>query len=74
MKLYKYTGETATEALRIAQEKHGEDALVVKNEEKQKKTLTQPSLYEITVAVDEDDSPAPAASAPAPEPKRSTGR
>ena len=73
MKLYTYTGETAAEALRIAQEKHGEDALVVKNEEKRKKTLTQPSLYEITVAVDEGDSPAPAAptSAPAPEPKRS---
>ena len=30
MKLYTYGGETAAQALKIAQEKHGEDALVVK--------------------------------------------
>lgn len=53
MKLYVYTGETSGEALRVAQEKHGENALVVKTEEKRKKSLTQPGLYEVTIAVDD---------------------
>ncbi|WP_104697430.1 MULTISPECIES: flagellar biosynthesis protein FlhF [unclassified Helicobacter] len=61
MKLYTYGGETAAQALKIAQEKHGEDALVVKTREVRKKTLGQAGLYEIIVAVEEDtqDTPPP---------------
>lgn len=55
MKLYTYGGETAAEALKIAQNKHGEDALVVKTKEIRKKTMTQPGLYEIVVAVEQDE-------------------
>ena len=54
MKLYTYGGETAAQALKIAQEKHGEDALVVKTREVRKKTLNQAGLYEIIVAVEEE--------------------
>lgn len=55
MKLYTYGGETAAEALKTAQSKHGEDALVVKTKEIRKKTMTQPGLYEIVVAVEQDE-------------------
>lgn len=55
MKLYTYGGETAAQALKMAQSKHGEDALVVKTKEIRKKTLTQPGLYEIVVAVENDN-------------------
>lgn len=55
MKLYTYGGETAAQALKTAQSKHGEDALVVKTKEIRKKTLTQPGLYEIVVAVENDN-------------------
>ncbi|MCE3036672.1 flagellar biosynthesis protein FlhF [Helicobacter sp. faydin-H20] len=54
MKLYTYGGETAAEALKIAQEKHGEDALVVKTREVRKKSLTEAGLYEIIVAVEDE--------------------
>lgn len=54
MKLYTYGGESAAEALKIAQDRHGEDALVVKTREVRKKTLSQPGLYEIIVAVEEE--------------------
>ncbi|MDO7252659.1 flagellar biosynthesis protein FlhF [Helicobacter cappadocius] len=55
MKLYTYGGETAAQALKTAQSKHGEDALVVKTREIRKKTMTQPGLYEIVVAVENDN-------------------
>ncbi|PAF42630.1 flagellar biosynthesis protein FlhF [Helicobacter sp. 11S03491-1] len=55
MKLYTYGGETAAQALKTAQSKHGEDALVVKTKEIRKKTMTQPGLYEIVVAVETDE-------------------
>lgn len=57
MKLYTYGGETAAQALKIAQEKHGEDALVVKTREVRKKTINQTGLYEIIVAVEEETTP-----------------
>lgn len=57
MKLYTYGGETAAQALKIAQEKHGEDALVVKTREVRKKTINQAGLYEIIVAVEEETAP-----------------
>ncbi len=54
MKLYTYSGETTAEALKLAQSEHGHNALVVKAKEIRKKTLTQPGLYEVVVAVDQD--------------------
>ncbi|RDU67571.1 flagellar biosynthesis protein FlhF [Helicobacter didelphidarum] len=53
MKLYTYSGETPPEALRKAQNAHGDDALIVDTKEIRKKTLTEPGLYEVIVAVDE---------------------
>ncbi|CCF81251.1 Flagellar biosynthesis protein FlhF [Helicobacter bizzozeronii CCUG 35545] len=52
MKLYTYSGETTAEALKLAQSEHGHNALVVKAKEIRKKTLTEPGLYEVVVAVD----------------------
>ncbi|WP_104748051.1 flagellar biosynthesis protein FlhF [Helicobacter cetorum] len=54
MKFYTYSGETAAEALKIAQSHHGVDALVFKTQEIRKKTLTSSGLYEIVVAVEEE--------------------
>lgn len=54
MKLFTYNGETPAEALRVAQQKHGEEALVVSTKEIRKRSLTQPALYEIVIAVDEE--------------------
>ncbi|RDU73379.1 flagellar biosynthesis protein FlhF [Helicobacter aurati] len=58
MKLYTYSGETPTEALKKAQSVHGDEALVVENKTIRKKTLTEPGLYEIVVQVDEKNIPA----------------
>ncbi len=52
MKLYTYSGETTAEALKRAQSEHGHNALVVKAQEIRKKSLTEPGLYEVVVAVD----------------------
>lgn len=54
MKLFTYNGETPGEALRVAQQKHGEDALVVSTKEIRKRSMTQSGLYEIVIAVDEE--------------------
>ncbi|MWV66479.1 flagellar biosynthesis protein FlhF [Helicobacter saguini] len=53
MKLFTYSGETPTDAMRKAQDAHGDDALIVDNKEIRKKTLNEPGLYEIVVAVDD---------------------
>lgn len=53
MKLYTYSGETPPEALKKAQSIHGDEALIVESKEIRKKTLTEPGLYEVIVAVDE---------------------
>ncbi|WP_172402568.1 flagellar biosynthesis protein FlhF [Helicobacter sp. 12S02634-8] len=71
MKLYTYGGETAAEALKTAQNKHGEDALVVKTKEIRKKTMTQPGLYEIVVAVEGDEREEQESSEIIPPPKNS---
>jgi len=63
MKLFTFTGETPTEALKKAQAECGEEALVVNTKELRKKSLGQPSLYEVVVALEED---APAKPAPRP--------
>ncbi|WP_104691876.1 flagellar biosynthesis protein FlhF [Helicobacter heilmannii] len=57
MKLYTYSGETTAEALKLAQSEHGHNALVVKTKEIRKKTLTEPGLYEVVVAVDQETPP-----------------
>ncbi|GMB96430.1 flagellar biosynthesis protein FlhF [Helicobacter sp. NHP22-001] len=57
MKLYTYSGETTAEALKLAQSEHGHNALVVKAKEIRKKTLTEPGLYEVVVAVDQETPP-----------------
>lgn len=57
MKLYTYSGETPPEALKKAQSAHGDEALIVESKEIRKKTLTEPGLYEVIVAVDESVSP-----------------
>ncbi|EJC39344.1 flagellar biosynthesis protein FlhF [Helicobacter pylori Hp P-28b] len=56
MKFYTYSGETAAEALKIAQSHHGVDTLVFKTQEIRKKTLTSSGLYEIVVAVEEEEN------------------
>ncbi|WRA78389.1 flagellar biosynthesis protein FlhF [Helicobacter pylori] len=56
MKFYTYSGETAAEALKIAQGHHGVDTLVFKTQEIRKKTLTSSGLYEIVVAVEEEEN------------------
>ncbi|MFA4813270.1 flagellar biosynthesis protein FlhF, partial [Helicobacter pylori] len=59
MKFYTYSGETAAEALKIAQSHHGVDTLVFKTQEIRKKTLTSSGLYEIVVAVEEENENKP---------------
>ncbi|WP_367971780.1 flagellar biosynthesis protein FlhF [Helicobacter acinonychis] len=61
MKFYTYSGETAAEALKIAQSHHGVDTLVFKTQEIRKKTLTSSGLYEIVVAVEEEENQPPKA-------------
>ncbi len=61
MKFYTYSGETAAEALKIAQSHHGVDTLVFKTQEIRKKTLTSSGLYEIVVAVEEEENKPPKA-------------
>ena len=46
-------GDTPAQALKKAQETFGSDILLVENKEIRKKSLTQPGLYEIVIAVDE---------------------
>ncbi|RKV10803.1 flagellar biosynthesis protein FlhF [Helicobacter pylori] len=59
VKFYTYSGETAAEALKIAQSHHGVDTLVFKTQEIRKKTLTSSGLYEIVVAVEEENENKP---------------
>ncbi|RUM44103.1 MAG: flagellar biosynthesis protein FlhF [Hydrogenimonas sp.] len=53
MKLLTFTAPTPAEALKMAQKECGEDALVVSTKQIRKKSLTQPALYEIVVAVED---------------------
>ncbi len=55
MKLYTYSGETPPEALKKAQNAHGDEALIIDSREIRKKTLTEPGLYEVVVAVQEQE-------------------
>ncbi|MEF3190924.1 MAG: flagellar biosynthesis protein FlhF [Campylobacterales bacterium] len=57
MKLVTFTGETAGEALKKAQAACGEDAIIVSTKEIRRKTLTEPGLFELVVAVEEMPPP-----------------
>jgi len=54
MKLMTFTAPTPAQALKMAQKELGEDALVVSTKQIQKRTLTQPAIYEIVVAVEDN--------------------
>ncbi|WP_456404847.1 flagellar biosynthesis protein FlhF [Hydrogenimonas sp.] len=62
MKLMTFTAPTPAQALKAAQLECGEDALVVSTKQIRKKSLSQPALYEVVVAI-EDAPPAPKKSA-----------
>jgi flagellar biosynthesis protein FlhF len=48
-----FTAPTPAQALKAAQKECGEDALVVSTKQIRKKTLTQPALYEVVVAIED---------------------
>jgi flagellar biosynthesis protein FlhF len=54
MKLLSFQAETPALALKKAQERCGEDALVISTKLIQQKTLTSPALYEVIVAVENE--------------------
>ena len=54
MKLYTFTAETPSKALKKAQNACGMDALVVNTKMIKKKTLSSEGLYEVVVAVEDD--------------------
>ena len=64
MKLMTFTAPTPGEALKAAQKACGEDALVVSTKQIRKKSLTQPALYEVVVAIENEP---PAKKEPQPE-------
>ena len=68
MKFHTFSGETPAEALKIAQQECGENALVISTKQIRKKTISTSALYEVVVAV-EEEQPTPT---PAPEPKVET--
>lgn len=70
-KLHTFMGDTPAQALKKAQDTFGSDILLVENKEIRKKSLTQPGLYEIVIAVD-DDTPALSKPTPIPTPADST--
>ncbi|BBG66431.1 flagellar biosynthesis protein FlhF [Hydrogenimonas sp.] len=53
MKLMTFTAPTPAQALKAAQLECGEDALVVSTKQIRKKSLTQPALYEVVVAIED---------------------
>ncbi|WP_353661995.1 flagellar biosynthesis protein FlhF [Hydrogenimonas sp. SS33] len=53
MKLMTFSAPTPAQALKAAQKECGEDALVVSTKQIRKKTLTQPALYEVVVAIED---------------------
>lgn len=57
MKFLTFSAETPAAALKLAQQKCGEDALVVSTKQVKKKTINTPALYEVVVAIDDEKSP-----------------
>ncbi len=53
MKLMTFTAPSPAQALKAAQKECGEEALVVSTKQIRKKTLTQPALYEVVVAIED---------------------
>jgi len=60
MKLLSFQAETPALALKKAQERCGEDALVISTKLIRQKTLTSPALYEVIVAVENEPKQQPA--------------
>lgn len=58
-KLHTFMGDTPAQALKEAQEKFGSDILLVETKEIRKKSITQPGLYEMVVAVEDNTLSAP---------------
>ena len=56
MRLITFTAPTPAEALKAAQKECGEEALVVSTKQIRKKSLTQPALYEVVVAVENEQT------------------
>lgn len=57
IKILSFQGETPNIALKKAQEKCGEDALVINTKMIHPKTLTSPALYEVVVAIENEQVP-----------------
>ena len=74
MKLMTFTAPTPAQALKAAQQECGEDALVVSTKQIRKKTLSQPALYEVVVAVEDAPRKAQKRSKPAASEKASAPR
>ena len=55
-KLHTFAGETAAHAMQKAVQAYGDDVLIVETKEIRKKSLNQPGLYELVVAVEEADT------------------
>jgi len=53
MKLMTFTAPSPAQALKAARKECGEEALVVSTKQIRKKTLTQPALYEVVVAIED---------------------
>ncbi|TLD95106.1 flagellar biosynthesis protein FlhF [Helicobacter jaachi] len=69
-KLHTFMGDTPAQALKKAQDTFGSDILLVENKEIRKKSLTQPGLYEIVIAIEDSQIPeSKAEAAPAPQKK-----
>ena len=49
MELFTYTAPTFAEAMELAKQKHGDDALMVSNREIKKKSLLENGLYEVVI-------------------------
>lgn len=59
MKFLTFSAETPAAALKQAQQKCGEEALVVSTKQVKKKTINTPALYEVVVAIDDEKKPMP---------------
>ncbi|MDE6886518.1 MAG: flagellar biosynthesis protein FlhF [Helicobacteraceae bacterium] len=55
LELYTYTAPTFKEAMEIAKQKHGENALVFSSRELKKKTILENGLYELVIAVRKEE-------------------
>lgn len=69
--LFTYTAPTLAEAMEIAKQKHGENAMIAHSREVKKKSLLENGLYEVVI-VDRKPSEAPQVAAPSANPASPT--